>query len=340
MSYTEKIDRSSEIREIVAKDREGKILKITRECDLAKIYKECTECMNRNGLKRIITPNQMRAPVKPEAAYDRQRWNQAEEGDDKLIKDYEKLDISWDQGCNMVVPAFLRMLPLELYNELALLVDEELTVSTQVNLFHMMGIFFANYGGWTKKKGEANFLALKDVPSFKRIADVLAALTIVKEKRLERDNWDNNVETYNDAWYKDWLTDRMKDWDQLHHLYSVIMEDEDLTFAECQTKILKKMSQLRDSESDANSIASRLAASRITVAGSPLDSSSYQYEISAAAAQNSEETTREGKPKVCWTCKQPGHRAYECPDRARVYEQGGGTTTAFVRITVRVPRAV
>ena len=165
MSYTEKTDRSSEIREIVAKNREGKILKITRECDLAKIYKEFTECMNRNGLKRIITPNQLRAPVKPEAAYDRQRWNQAEEGDDKLIKDYEKLDIAWDQGCNMVVPAFLRMLPLELYNELALLVDEELTVSTKDNLFHMMGIFFANYGGWTKKKGEANFLALKDVPS-------------------------------------------------------------------------------------------------------------------------------------------------------------------------------
>ena len=198
-----------------------------------------------------------------------------------------------------MVPAFLRMLPLVLYNELALLVDEELTVSTQVNLFHMMGIFFANYGGWTKKKGEANFLALKDVPSFKRIEDVLTALTIVKEKRLERDNWDNNVETYNDAWYKDWLTDRMKDWDQLHHLYSVIMEDEDLTFVQCQAKILKKMSQLRDSESDANSIASRLAASRITVAVSPLDSRSYQYEISAATAQNSEETTREGKPKVC-----------------------------------------
>ena len=68
------------------------------------------ECMNRNGLKRIITPNQMRAPVKPEAAYDRQRWNQAEEGDDKLIKDYEKLDIAWDQGCNIVDPAFLRVL--------------------------------------------------------------------------------------------------------------------------------------------------------------------------------------------------------------------------------------
>ena len=75
-----------------------------------------------------------------------------------------------------------------------LLAYEELTVSSQVNLFHRMEIFFANYGGWTKKKGEANFLALKDVPSFKRIEDILAALTVVKEKSLERDNWDNSVE--------------------------------------------------------------------------------------------------------------------------------------------------
>ena len=76
-------------------DRKEKILKITRECDLATIDKE----------------------FKQYAAYDRQWWNMVE-GDDKLNMDYEKLDITWDQGCNSVVPAFLRMLLLELSNEL------------------------------------------------------------------------------------------------------------------------------------------------------------------------------------------------------------------------------
>ena len=79
------------------------------------------------------------------------------------------------------------------------------------------------------------------------------------------------------------------------------------------------MSQLRDSATN---------ASRIAAANTPLNSSAYQYEFNAAAAQSSGGTFRgqpleRGRPPpVCWYCKLPGHQRHECPTAPPVYEPG------------------
>ena len=70
---------------------------------------------------------------------------------------------------------------------------------------------------------------------------MLSGLLTGKENRVEREGWDDVAQLYPETFYKTWPIIRMKIWDVLAHVKSVFEDDDTLTCAQMQVKLMKKM---------------------------------------------------------------------------------------------------
>jgi hypothetical protein len=206
----------------------------------------------------------------------------------------------------------------EIYDQISLLAAEELTVSTQDNLFAIQALVIEHHGGWTSSKGDTNYYELMSVPSFKTFEDAQKGLTVCKERRLERDNWLDANQTYTDKFYKEWLTERMKDWPLINHLYHMFVDNEAWTFDECKLKLVKKLATERASEGSLSKKLLQLTVQHAAEKKKPFDTEDYQFQIQATSMAPS--SGREYMSGPCFYCKKMGHIRANCPEISK----GGG----------------
>ena len=209
---------------IVARDRNNKILKNSGIENWNKILKDFKECMNRKGHGGVLAENDYEEPIEPVAALNRLRGVGGAPPlptDQRDKADLVKAIKFWKISCVTVLCSLLNVMTKTIISRIQS-TDLELEIASKENITLIIEWLNNEYGNWSDIRGTRNYDEMKAIPYFKSIESTHEGLRKLKLLRDERMSWNEPIQLFSDAFYKNWLLLRMENWDKLDFERNII----------------------------------------------------------------------------------------------------------------------
>ena len=215
--------------------------------------------------------------------------------------------------CHKLLEAYKQMLSKDVQIFLATVIPD-MDEGTRANILATIAAVHAQYGGYTREKGEFNFACIGEIPKFTSAVLITSGILALDELYLERAGWATVVPLanygYEDAVMKGHLIDKMGQWSELAIMKKIIERDVALTYADVRLQLLAEATDMRQKAILAAKNATKDLATytrlQLTMLGQHQE---INPSVNKAYVQPFGEESR-----CCFNCGLMGHLARVCPN--------------------------
>ena len=316
----------------MAKDDQGNILAYDGTTDLAEFVQWFDQFCEARGLGGVVSRINYEQPVPPLDSIGRIAMGIPTERDPGNVATFHKANAHFLTKCQQVLVLLKAAVSSSIRMQWQGTHNEAYRIGNRDNLERLRAELYRKYGGWTDAKGQLNFLAaeaLGDIISVDSCDKIFYAFQVLIN---ERNNWNNADELFRPSYYRSWLIKRIAKWELFRRTYLDMKLTPAMTYELGKEQVLT----LVDQERTEMALAKRTGKATIKSTGEPIvpqdfsmtvntvsmSREEYDDMVAAAAAGTAygparAQTGSDMIRGVCFLCKLPGHRKWECPLRVR-----------------------
>ena len=207
------------VKQIIPWDRDGKTLHFTGFEDEGKLHRNFHSWAAAQGLGQVLDPANRFEPVEPLQAFERAAGivnaGPPLPDDARIISYFTVANSKWTIMCHKLLEAYKQMLSKDVQIFLATVIPD-MDEGTRANILATIAAVHAQYGGYTREKGEFNFACIGEIPKFTSAVLITSGILALDELYLERAGWATVVPLanygYEDAVMKGHLIEKMGQW--------------------------------------------------------------------------------------------------------------------------------